>query len=148
MLCVLVSNGIVVEVKEMTNEEIQEVSNLYENIVDITNNNPCPQKGWSFSGITFSAPNGVISSPSMKITKLALRQRLTIQELMALQVAAQTSVFLQVLKDNLAVSTFIDLSRADTIAGVNVLVSMGILTAERANTILTTLPSGIEIYKE
>jgi hypothetical protein len=148
MLCALISNGIVKEVKEMTDEEIQEVSSNYSNIVDVTNNNPRPQIGWSFDGIKMIAPAGVIVPVSMKITKLALRQRLTIQELMALQVASQTSIFLQVLKDNLTVSTFIDLARADTIAGIGALVSMGILTADRAATILTMPPSATEIYKE
>lgn len=148
MLCALVSNGIVVEIKEVTLEEIQEISNLYSNIVDITNSNPCPQVGWSFNGAILIPPTGTTAQVSMKITKLALRQRLTVQELMALQTASQTSVFLQVLKDNLSVSTFIDLSRSDTVAGIGALVSMGILTAERANTILTTPPSVIEIFKE
>jgi hypothetical protein len=148
VLVALVHNGIVQEVKEMTDEEIQAVANDYSNVLDVTNENPRPTKGWSFDGLVFIPPAGVSGAVSMKITKLALRQRLTIQELMALQTASQTSVFLQVLKDNLAVSTFIDLSRADTIAGVNALVAMGIITADRANIILNTPPSATEIYKE
>ena len=44
-------------------------------------------------------------------------------------------------------STFIDLTRADTIRGMGLLVLTGLLTPERSAEILTTAPTAVELYK-
>jgi len=88
--------------------------------------------------------NGVVGT---LITKLAFRERFTTSELLGVYTAIPTYPLLQIMIDNQAVSTFIDLSRSDTISGVDYLVSIGLLTLTRATTILTTPPSAMEIYQ-
>jgi len=72
-----------------------------------------------------------------KITKLAMRNRFTFAEKVAIQTASESSADLQVYLDDLAVSTYIDLSRSDTIAGVQMLESSGVIATGRASEILT-----------
>ena len=57
------------------------------------------------------------------------------------------ALMLQMMMQNQSLATYIDLTRTDTIAGVEFLVSEGLLTSTRANQILTNPPSSTEIYK-
>jgi len=114
-------------------------------VVDISDYDPEPKKDWIWDGQKLVDPLG--STQSRKITKLGLRQRFTFSELIALTTAAQTQVPLQVLLANLQVATFIDLNRADTIGGMNLMVSMGLLTPERASQILNNPITESERYK-
>jgi hypothetical protein len=143
MMLALVNDNVVVSV---VTDDPSNYGNYagYQAAIDITDMNPQPAAGWTFDGNTLHAPPGYV--PSRKITKLALRNRFTFSELITLQTAAQTSIPLQVLKDNLAVATYIDLSRPDTIAAINMLVSMNIITSDRANTILTAPITAVEAY--
>lgn len=143
MMLALVNDNIVVGVVTDEPENYGAYAG-YQAALDITSMNPQPATGWTFDGNTLHAPQGYIAS--RKITKLALRNRFTFAELITLQTAAQTSIPLQVLKDNLAVATYIDLSRADTIGAINMLASMGIITSDRANTILTAPITAVEAY--
>ena len=113
--------------------------------IDITPTLPKPQIGWIFTGCALVPPAGYQNS--MKITKLAFRSRFTFAELVAIQTAQQTNIPLQVLNDNLAVATYIDLTRQDTVGGVNMLVAFGLLTPARAQQILTTAATDTEIYQ-
>ena len=83
-----------------------------------------------------------------KITKLAFRNRFTTTEKVMLEMASldnpqaamasrQAAAALRVFLKDLDNATFVDISRADTIAGVNQLVTFGLLTADRATHILT-----------
>lgn len=85
---------------------------------------------------------------SRKITKLAFRNRFTTTEKVALEMASldnpagtmqqrQLQAALRVYLKDLDNATFVDLERADTVAGVNQLATMGIITADRAAKILT-----------
>lgn len=79
------------------------------------------------------------------ITKLAFRNRFTIAEKTALYEAAKTEVEVQIYLDDIQAATYIDLSRPDTIAGVQQLEALGVLAEGRAAEILTTLPSATEL---
>lgn len=147
----LIKNGIVEEIKDMTNEEIIEASSGgYSNIVDITNYIPYPSVGWNFDGINFSAPAGSNQAPDMKITKLAMITRLD-PEIAAIVAFSRGSgayniaVDVALIKQSLA--TYIDLSLDATITGLNNLVLLGLLTQERADIILNTVPAESERYK-
>lgn len=76
-----------------------------------------------------------------------MRQRFTFTELCALESAAQTIVQVKVLIGNLNVASFVDLTRSDTISGLGLLVSLGLLTSQRMSEILNTPPTEYEIYK-
>lgn len=96
---------------------------------------------------------------NMKITVLAFRNRFTQAEKISIEMASmdnpagttqqrQLAASLRVMASDIAVATFIDLSRADTISGVTSLETYGIIGAGRANAILTTVPTSIEMFKE
>ncbi len=144
MLIALVKDNVVVEVKEMTEEEILAVSSQYTACIDTENMDPIPSVGWHLEGNALVDPDNTL--PSMRITKLALRQRLTITELSNIYAAMDTYPILRILMDNVQASTYVDLSRADTIAGIGVLVAYGLITSERATAILTTVPTALEKY--
>lgn len=94
-------------------------------------------------------PSAPPVAPSRVLTVLAFRQRFTMAEKTAIELASQDSpsatseerhqaAALRAYLGDLAVATFVDLARADTIAGVNQLEAFGVLTAGRAEQILTT----------
>ena len=93
---------------------------------------------------------------SKKITKLAFRNRFTTAEKIALEMASlddvtasmairQQKAALRVYLKDLDNASFVDLDRADTIAGVNSLATMGLLTNERASEILNAPIQGSEV---
>ncbi len=96
---------------------------------------------------------------STKITKLAFRNRFTQTEKVALEIAcldnpaapmparAQAAA-LRASQLDVAAATFIDLSRADTRAGVQTLEAAGLLAAGRATVILDTPPTDVERWVE
>ncbi len=95
---------------------------------------------------------------STKITVLAFRNRFTQAEKIAIDLASidnptgttqqrQLAATLRVMNADIAVATFIDLSRADTRAGVQALETYGIIGTGRASAILDTVPAAIELYK-
>ena len=108
----------------------------------------CPDSAgveWTYDGVSFTAP--VLPEPppaqpldyGTQITRLAFRNRFTSAEKVALYTAAASSIPIKIYLDDLAAATFVDLSRADTIASVGALVTAGLLTQNRATVILTTL---------
>lgn len=78
-----------------------------------------------------------VSRASAKLTRLAFRNRFTFAEKVAIETAAETDAALRVLLKDQSEATYIDLTRADTQQGVQLLVSKGLLTAERASEILS-----------
>lgn len=149
MIYALLKDNIVMDVRDLTDDELLYENARYQQIVDVTNSNPIPAVGWIFNGVIFNPPSGHSGSPIMTITRLAFRNRFTMAEKVALYVASQTpqGLPLKVYLDDMAAATFVDLLRADTILGINTLVSLGLLTPSRANEILTTVPVAHEIYK-
>jgi len=82
-----------------------------------------------------------------RITVLALRNRFTQTEKITIDMASidnpagttqqrQLAASLRVMMSDLNVATFVDLSRADTISGIQALETYGIIGTGRANTIL------------
>jgi hypothetical protein len=92
------------------------------------------------------------------ITKLAFRQRFTQSERVAIEIAqlddptapmaqrAQAAA-LRSSQADLMVASYVDLDRADTIAGVQMLESAGLIGVGRADTILTTAVTDVERYR-
>ena len=80
-----------------------------------------------------------------KITRLAFRQRFTIAEKVGIETAAETDITVRVMMKDQDAATYIDLSRQDTIDGVNYLVSQGLLTQDRADEILNAPVQPVEL---
>lgn len=81
----------------------------------------------------------MISKKSVKanaVTRLALRNRFTFAEKVAIETAAETDAEVRVLLKDLESATHIDLTRPDTIAGMQILESKGILAAGRSAEIM------------
>ncbi len=79
------------------------------------------------------------------ITPLALLERFLPAEEDAIRNAQPSSVQIQGLMDRIHLASFIDLTAPSTQAGINALVTAGILTAARAAAILTTPAAWIEL---
>jgi len=150
MLCALLSNNIVIEVRDMSEDDLStpNAANHWSQAVDVTNDNPTPGVGWIFNGSKIMPPDGITAKKSMVLTKLALRQRMTLPELIAIYTARSTNPVISILLDNLASASFIDLERSDTISGTMYLASQGLITLQRAQEILTTPPTATELYRE
>lgn len=148
MLCALVNDDKVIGVEELTEEKVTELARTHQMIVDVSNYQTIPKIGWCYNrdGTVSEFPG----NPPLKklVTKLAFRNRFTIQELTAMYAAAKTNPLLEVLLDNLRVSTFIDLQRTDTISGVMLLAQLQLLTVDRANAILGAPVTELERYHE
>ena len=121
----------------------------YQVAIDITNTNPMPHIGWVLtSDGRLVDPNPVDSS--MWITKLAMLQRFTVPERLAIlaYVGSNPVSVPAILMQNIMVTTYVDLQRPDTIAGINYLANpLTLLTSDRATQILTTTPTDQELYK-
>lgn len=105
------------------------------------------------------AANAAPAVDMTKITVLAFRNRFTQTEKITIDMASldnpaapmpqrQLAAMLRVMNADIATATFIDLDRPDTVAGVNALEQYGIIGAGRAHTILTTIPTAVELYRE
>lgn len=122
--------------------EIGRYATRYQAVYDLSNYFPLPEVGTVFDGVKLVAPT------HRRITKLALRNRFTFPELIGITTAAKTNVAVQVLVENMQVASFIDLNRADTVGAFGLLVSAGLLTAERAEEIRSAPISEFEKYSE
>lgn len=91
--------------------------------------------------------SGVISPPvpETKITRLAFKNRMTQDERIAIRTESETNYYVLDFMDLVADASFIDLSREDTIAGVNYLEGLGLLATGRADEILNTPVSPVEL---
>lgn len=95
----------------------------------------------------FVTNNSQDLTPRTIITKLAFRNRFTINELIAIELTSidnpaadlatrQLAALLRVMQKNQENASYIDLSRTDTQQGVQMMESYGLLAAGRANEIL------------
>lgn len=101
----------------------------------------------AFLAYSTGATLPVVSNPNPSlpyITRLAFRSRLTNEEKVAIYTAAESSVQLKVFLDDLASATYVDLTRPDTIAGINFLETAGLVASGRAAEILDTTISDAE----
>jgi len=145
ILCAIIGNDNKVKgiIQTEDSNEIQSLAGIYGQVIDISNLVPTPVIGWEWDG------NQIVgTSESAKITKLAMRQRFTFDELIAITTAMATLIPLQVLLFNLQVATYIDLKLPDTAGGMALLVAYGLITQDRMNIILNTPPTITEIHTE
>lgn len=109
--------------------------------------------------VEFTEPEAPPTPPPepIRITKLAFRNRFTQAEKVAIEIAAldnpaasmpvrAQSAALRASQQDVAVAQFIDLTRADTRAGVQMLETAGLLAAGRALEILDTPPTEMEVW--
>ena len=105
------------------------------------------------NGVEYIIPDGatltrgVIEDTNTKITKLAFKQRLTQSERIAIRTAAATNPIVYDFLDIMDSATFIDLSRQDTIDGVNAMEAAGLLAVGRADEILNNPVQPDEEYR-
>jgi hypothetical protein len=126
-------------------------SDAYEDIVWDAGN-PVPSKQTLDEWI---AANPVVPESDKRITVLAFRNRFTVNEKIATELAAidnpaaaanvrQFAAAIRVMLRDTESANFIDLSRADTRAGVQMLEQYGIIGVGRASQIMDTPPSALE----
>jgi hypothetical protein len=106
------------------------------------------QPGWVFDGTRFSAP--IVSAPELApvtiVTARTFRERFTRAERGAITVAASQALTagdptLQVFLDDLnAAGNIVELDHPDLLAGVALLVSLQLITPQRAEQVLSTAP--------
>lgn len=72
------------------------------------------------------------------------RNKFTAAEKVTLYNAANTDINVKILLDDLMSARFVDVANQETIDGVNYLVSQSIVTAERAQEILTGIPLTVD----
>lgn len=91
------------------------------------------------------------ASPFRRVTLLAFLSRFSMDEYVAIDMASigdtvkAATVRAVMARVNAASATYVDLDRPDTRAGVYVLVTLGLLSEERAEEILTAPVQPIEI---
>lgn len=110
-------------------------------IVSLRNRSPDIAVGWTWDGVEFSPPPEPQVPTYTHFSKLQFRQLFTLAERIAIDNAALTGVAkatLVTLQKDIEAAQYVDLSRPDTIAGVNFLVTAGLITAPRAAEVLAT----------
>jgi hypothetical protein len=73
----------------------------------------------------------------IRLTRLQFLQRFTFEELVAIETAAETVPAVRVLQRQQDAAEYVSVEDPATIAGIQLLVSLSLLTSERAATILT-----------
>ena len=129
---------------DIDESEIDNYARRYQAVFDLAGFDPLPTVGAKFDGKT------IVDLPTQtkRITKLAMRQRFTIPELIAILTASKTDPMVEVLLGNMQVATFIDLARTDTVQGIGYLAQQGLITPQRMGEILNNPIQAIEQYKE
>ena len=83
-----------------------------------------------------STEQAAVQATVAPLSKLAFMERFTLEEMAGIYTAAKTNVVVEIFLDKMKLAEFIDITDANTIAGVNALVSAGLLTEARAAEIL------------
>ena len=108
--------------------------------------------------VNIASDGSIAADVGTRITKLAFRNRFTQAEKVAIEIAAlddttkpmvvrAQSAALRSSQADILSATFIDLTRTDTRAGVQMLESAGLLASGRALVILDTPPTADELYQ-
>ena len=95
---------------------------------------------------TLGEPQTVSTNP-LHITRYAFRERFTAAEKIAIYTAAKTVPSIQIYLDDVNASTYIDLARAATRAGVQALEGAGLLAPGRALAIIDTPGTEAELWR-
>jgi len=96
---------------------------------------------------TYRPPTPALPYYGSKITRLALKLRMTTQERKDIRSAAQSNDDVYDFMDLLSDSTYIDLERAETVQGVTLLEQASLLGEGRASAILGARVTIEEVYK-
>ena len=106
---------------------------------------PEPQAGWGYDGTDFSEPEPAPAPDyGKKISRLAFKLRFTADERKNIRAAAETNADLFDFMDLLAESTYINLTRPETIAGISQIELAGLLATGRGDEILKTPVTELE----
>lgn len=147
MMYALIQNNTVVGILKNENNEIESITRFFQSVYEYDETVLRVEIGWIYDGSRLISLAGY--QGETKITRLAFRKRFTDLEKGTIYTAAKTSVGFQVWLDDLAASTYVDLTRSDTIATVAALAAYGIIQASRKNIILdTSTITEDERYKE
>lgn len=120
-----------------------------------------PQQGWYWFDTLEDALLGMLNAPqsgAKKITRLAFRNRFTQAEKAAIEIAQlddpsatmpqrYQAAALRASQADVSSSTYIDLDRADTIAGVQQLEAIGLIGSGRSDQILGAAIQPEELYR-
>lgn len=109
--------------------------------VDVAGAVPAPHPGWAAAMVagawTFAAPTPPPApAPSTQMSPLAFIGRFTGAEQTAIGAAAMSNVSLWLWFNKMTAATYIDLADPETKAGLDALVSAGLLAAARETAIL------------
>jgi hypothetical protein len=156
MIVAIVDNNTVTNVISITDPSVdggaayQVAAQGHQLAIDITDLTPQPVVGWILQGSQLVNATG--QPTSWLITKLAFMERFS-----AINVLGQIYQFanngtltgyeVQAYLNMVNAATYIDLSRSDTIADVNILVELGLVTSAQATQVLTTPPTALELYQ-
>lgn len=144
----LINENKVTSIVELeTEEDVVKYSQLNQLCYSLDNLSDQNVLGYDFVDNTLKDLSGNLVKQKMRLTRLAFRTRFTSSELVALYTAMQGNIMLQIINDNLLAATYIDLNRTETINAVYYISSLGVVTMERAQVILTTLPNELEVYR-
>lgn len=152
MLSGLIRNSVISDIQELDNDQIVALMPSYQTIIDLFGLVPIPEVGWSFDGMNVINPaTGLPCSKSIKITQVGLLGRFTFPEKVTIQsVAAGLNTNGYTMKAwilEFETANYIDLSRPETIAGIQWLESSGLIAPGRSETILTTPLTQTEMYR-
>jgi uncharacterized protein (DUF2225 family) len=106
----------------------------YTAIPVLANVSVCPGYIYNANTSTFTQPE--IVTKVTKISKLQFRNKFTDQEKVAIYTTANTNVAVKIWLDDLAAAEYIDLEDPATIAAVNALATVGVITSNRVQEIL------------
>ena len=96
---------------------------------------------------SYTPPVPALPNYGTKITRLALKLRMTALERKSIRLAAQSNDDVYDFMDLLSDSTYIDLEWAETVQGVTLLEQASLLGEGRASTILGARVTQEEVYK-
>ncbi len=85
-----------------------------------------------------NAVDAIVAGTALPLSLLDFMHRFTLQEEAAIRVAAKTDPIIEVLLSRLAAATTVRVSHPDIQSGIGYLVQKGLLSQERASTILAS----------
>jgi len=138
-------------IKDMEDgNEAAALARQYQALIDVTGASPAPQVGWILVNGQVIDPTG-LAQPDRHISKEKFLSRLTDDEICTIEDFAKgTSQYARAVRAAMKrqeQSTYIDLNYWRTIQGIQNMVALGLLTPDRANTILNAPITEEEKFK-